>query len=433
MRDTQSALVAAPVRGVLARGAGRSYGDAAQNAGGIVLLEAGAWTGMTVDPVSGTARVPASLTLGQVIEATLPLGWFPMVVPGTRHVTVGGAIASDIHGKNHHADGSFAEHVPEIELVTTAGATHELLPTGPTAAQFWATAGGMGLTGIITAATLQLRPVQSPMIDVVDTLTGDLRDTMDALRDADTTATYTVAWLDLLGRHRGRGVVSRGEHRPSGGGAGGAGEAHPPGGVTAPAIPLRRAGLLHPTLIRAFNAAYFRAAAMGPSARVQTVWQYFFPLDAVGAWSRLYGDRGMLQYQFVVPDDAGDVLQQIIEHLAAAGVPIYLAVLKRLRDGLGPLAFPIRGWTLAADIPAGVPGAAAALDRADLMVAECGGRVYLAKDARTAPGILRRMYPRLAEWNYTRRAMDPDGLLQSDLARRLGLMARDARGGVRHA
>jgi decaprenylphospho-beta-D-ribofuranose 2-oxidase len=191
--------------------------------------------------------------------------------------------------------------------------------------------------------------------------------------------------------------------------------------------------VLHPGLIRAFNAAYLRAATMGPRTRVQSLWHYFFPLDAVGAWSRLYGGHGLLQYQFIVPDDAGDVLTQIIDHLPAAGVPVYLAVLKRLRDGRGALSFPPWGWTLAADIPAGLPVAAAALDRADLMVADCGGRVYLAKDARTAPGILRRMYPRLAEWNATRRAMDPHGLLQSDLARRLGLLEQHTSGGPHDA
>jgi len=416
-------------RGVIPRGMGRSYGDAAQNAGGLVVSTQGLPGTVELDSARGRARVSAGTSLGRLIEHVLPRGWFPGVVPGTQFVSIGGAIASDVHGKNHHRDGSFCEHVREIELAVPRGGRMTLAPNGSDSDAFWATAGGMGLTGVTLAAELQLRPVSSGYMRVDTTRTADLEQSMRVLADADATARYTVAWVDLLARGGalGRGIITAGEHAMPGE-LDDAGDA--PGVVvpsnrrlaSVPVVPVRT-GVLHPGAMRLFNELYFRRAPAEPSRGIEPIWGYFFPLDAVGDWNRLYGRAGMLQYQFVIPDAAADLLIPMVERLVADGVPIYLAVLKRLRDVSGPLGFPIRGWTLALDIPAGVSGLGAALDRLDTAVADCGGRVYLAKDARLRAELLPVMYPRLDEWRMVRDRLDPGRLMRSDLDRRLSLVA----------
>ena len=418
-------------RGVIPRGLGRSYGDAAQNAGGTVISTQAIPGRCQLDSQAGRARVSAGTSLGQVIEHVLPRGWFPAVVPGTQFVSVGGAIASDVHGKNHHRDGSFCGHVRMLELALPSGERLTLTPDGPEADAFWATAGGMGLTGIMLAAELQLRPVATAQMRVDTTRTRDLAHSMQVLRDADATAQYTVAWVDLLcrGRDLGRGVVTAGEHaapQELEAPARGEGVAVPPHRhlASVPVVPTR-SGVLHPAAMRMFNQWYFRAAPVEPVQRIESIWSYFFPLDVVGHWNRLYGRAGMLQYQFVIPDVATDQLIPIVERLVADGVPVYLAVLKRLRGVHGPLGFPINGWTLAIDIPVAVRGLVGALDRLDASVADCGGRIYLAKDSRLRAELLPVMYPRLAEWRAVRDRLDPGRVMRSDLDRRLSLVTSD--------
>ena len=416
-----------PVRGAIARGLGRSYGDAAQNAGGTVIATRGLAAPAELDSATGRVRVAAGTSLGELIADVLPRGWFPAVVPGTQYVTIGGAVASDVHGKNHHRDGSFCEHVHAIELAVPSGARLALTPDGPDAEAFWATAGGMGLTGVTLSAELQLRPVVSARMRVDTTRTRDLEESMRVLGEADATAQYTVAWVDLLARGAalGRGVVTAGEHAtaadivPTGNGVD-----VPPNRrlASVPAMP-GRSGVLHPGAMRLFNELYFRRAPSEQHRGLEPVWGYFFPLDVVGDWNRLYGRAGLLQHQFVIPDAAADRLIPMVERLVGSGVPVYLAVLKRLRDVRGPIAFPLRGWTLALDIPAGAPGLAAALDRLDEQVADCGGRVYLAKDARLRPDLVAAMYPRLPEWRAVRDRLDPGVVMRSDLDRRLSLVA----------
>jgi decaprenylphospho-beta-D-ribofuranose 2-oxidase len=420
-----------PYRGAIARGLGRSYGDAAQNAGGTVISTRSLTASAELDSATGRVRVGAGASLGELIADVLPRGWFPAVVPGTQFVTVGGAIASDVHGKNHHRDGSFCDHAHAIELAVPSGARLSLTPDGPDADAFWATAGGMGLTGVTLSAELQLRPVASARMRVDTIRTGDLEESMRALGEADATAQYTVAWVDLLARGAalGRGVVTAGEHADADEAATAGDGVDVPANrrlASVPAVP-GRAGVLHPAAMRLFNELYFRRAPSEPHRGLEPVWSYFFPLDVVGDWNRLYGRTGMLQHQFVIPDAAADRLIPMVERLVAGGVPVYLAVLKRLRDARGPLAFPLRGWTLALDIPAGVPGLAAALDRLDQDVADCGGRVYLAKDARLRPDLLAAMYPRLSEWRAIRDRLDPGAVMRSDLDRRLSLVASPPR------
>ncbi len=415
------ALRTAPERGVLARGLGRAYGDAAQNSGGLVL-DMTALNGAAVAE-GDVVEAGAGTSIGALIAQLLPSERFPAVVPGTRHVTVGGAIAADIHGKNHHRDGSFCDHVESFVLLTPAGERMEVKP-GDEA--FEATAGGMGLTGVIASARLRVRPVESALMLVDTERATDLDDLLSRLRATDADHRYSVAWIDCLARggSLGRAVLMRGEHARSDDLPASRRDAPltPPPGALLAAPPWVPRGLLNRATVRAFNEAYFRRAPVAEHGRVQPLHSFFFPLDSVRGWNRLYGSSGFLQYQCLVPFGAEETLRALLERLSSAGAPSFLAVLKAMGPGRGLLSFPGPGWTLALDVPA-LPSLARLLDELDELVAEAGGRVYLAKDSRLRPDLLRSMYPELPRWEGIRAQLDPDRVMRSDLARRLALGA----------
>ncbi|MBX9390850.1 FAD-binding protein [Streptomonospora nanhaiensis] len=412
-------------RGVVARGLGRSYGDAAQCAGGVVLDCAHLAPGHRLDPAAGTVTASAGTSLADLIAALLPHGYFPPVVPGTRHVTVGGAIAADIHGKNHHADSSFGAHVRSLRLVTPDGAERAVSPAEDPDL-FWATVGGMGLTGVVTEATFGVLPVETSAMRVDTDRVPDLDSALAAMSATDDRYRYTVCWIDLLARGAalGRGVLTRAHHARA--------DELPPARRRAPlayaphalaaAPPLVPPGLLNPLSVRAFNTAYYARAPRRERGRVRPLTGFFHPLDAVRGWNRLYGPRGLVQYQFAVPFGAEDELRRVVAALAAAGAPSFLTVLKRFGPGTpAPLSFPVPGWTLALDLPAEFPGLARLLRRLDERVLAAGGRIYLAKDSRADPETVHAMYPGLAAWRAVRARVDPRGVLTSDLARRLEL------------
>ncbi|MFC4784660.1 FAD-binding protein [Nocardioides sp. MAHUQ-72] len=413
---------AAGPRGLIARGLGRSYGDPAQNAGGAVLLPV---TGpVEVDAGAGAVVAAAGTSLHDLMTALLPHGRFLPVTPGTRYVTVGGAIACDVHGKSHHVVGSIGRHVDWLELVTADGETRRIGPdTDPDL--FWATVGGMGLTGVITRAALRTIPVETSYVSVTTTRLPDLRATMAAMRETDADHTYSVAWIDTLarGRRLGRSVLSQGEHatRDQLGGAAARQPLATPRGPRLAAPRHLPGGLVRPVTVRAFNELWFRKAPAHRTGEIQSLSTFFHPLDGVGGWNHLYGPRGFVQYQCVVPDGAEDVMARILERITEQGHASFLSVLKRFGPGNpGLLSFPMAGWTVALDLPAH-PALGGLLDHLDELVVTAGGRVYLAKDARLAPERLGRMYPRLDDFRDVRRRVDPSGVFRSDLSRRLEL------------
>ena len=414
-----AALLHAPARGLIARGLGRSYGDPAQNAGGDVLDITGL-TGIALDAANGVATVAAGVSLDALMRECTPQGWWVPVTPGTRQVTVGGAIAADVHGKNHHVDGTFTAHVARMALNLPDGTLVDVYPGD---ALFNATAGGMGLTGVVVEADIQLLPITTALARVDTDRFDDLDSLMAAMASGDDQYRYSVAWVDAGTRGTlGRGILIRGDHAN----AADIPErkrtlAFDPGTLaTVPALVPN--GLLNKASITALNEAWFRKAPRQRRDELQSLTAFFHPLDMARDWNRMYGPRGFLQYQFVVPDSAGHVVQRTLEALRTIGATSFLTVLKRFgAEGPGLLSFPQPGWTLALDIPTGVPGLAPVLDRLDELVIEGGGRLYLAKDSRMTPRTLELTYPRLAQFRALRAEIDPNRRLNSDLARRLDL------------
>ncbi len=413
-------------RGIIARGLGRSYGDPAQNAGGTVL-DMTALRGITAfDRTNGTVTALAGTSLEDLMRWLIPEGWFVPVTPGTRHVTVGGAIANDIHGKNHHFAGSWCEHVHSITLATPAMGT---ITVGPHAHPdlYWATVGGIGLTGIIIDATFDLQRIETSQIVADTDKTRNVDDVMALMTDGDDSYEFSVAWIDLssTGRSLGRSVLERGRFATID--ELGTEAVDDPLAYRADALatmPITAPGrLLNPLTVRALNEAWYAKSPKKRRGRLLTIPWYFHPLDMLRHWNRGYGPAGLLQWQIVVPFGAEDVLQRVIAELAATGCASMVNVLKRFGSASGGmLSFPMQGWTLSVDLAAEVTRAASVLDRLDDWVLAAGGRHYLAKDSRMRPETFAAGYPRLAEFDAVRATVDPEHRLRSDLARRLELV-----------
>jgi FAD/FMN-containing dehydrogenase len=375
---------------VLPHAWGRSYGDSCLNHGGALLDTAGLDRFISLDQTGGLLRCEAGVTLADILALIVPRGWFLPVLPGTRWVSVGGAIANDIHGKNHHRAGSFGAHVTALELLRSSG---ERLICDPSrnADLFRATIGGLGLTGLILWAELRLVRVPGPGIALERIRYPDL-DAFLELSAGDAEYEYTVAWLDCLarGRQLGRGVYLRGDH------------AELPG---APPSPLRRPPLRVPVdapplllnrwTLSAFNAVYYRRAPRNPGRKVVPYDRFFFPLDGVDGWNRLYGRPGFVQYQCVVPEDRPEALRALLERVSHSGQTAGLGVLKRFGDApaAGLLSFPRPGFTLAVDIAFRGEGTLDLLEALDAIVRHAGGAVYPAKDARMSAESFRAFFP----------------------------------------
>ncbi|WP_425440478.1 FAD-binding protein [Prauserella shujinwangii] len=420
------AVVEAGERGVIARGLGRSYGDPAQNAGGLVVDMTALDRIHAIDPDSGHVDVDAGVSLDALMRAALPHGLWVPVLPGTRQVTVGGAIGSDIHGKNHHTAGSFGNHVVSMELLTADGTVHTLTPDGPEADLFWATVGGNGLTGIILRATIAMTHTETAYFVADLDRTADLDETIALFSDgSDDRYDYSSAWFDSIstGRNLGRAAFGRGSLAKL--------EDLPPKlranplKVDAPQLAtlpdVFPNGLANKLTFSAIGELYYRKTPKRARGVIQNLTQFYHPLDLFGEWNRAYGPKGFLQYQFIVPFAAEDEFRRIVRRIAESGHVSFLNVFKRFGEGnRAPLSFPMPGWNICVDFPIkeGLGRFCRELDEAVLAM---GGRLYTAKDSRTGPAEFARMYPRLDEWRKIRQSVDPDGVFKSDMARRLEL------------
>lgn len=410
-----------PASDLIVRGLGRSYGDAAQRTGGSILVTTECDQVRWIDRDNGVVQADAGVSIGQLINRFTPKGWFVPVTPGTRHVTVGGAIAADIHGKNHHVDGSFGQHVLSMRMRLASNEVVTLSPTQQ-GELFWATVGGMGLTGIIIDAVIQLMAIPTAIVAVETQRLQTLDELMAEMRHSDHDHDFSVAWVDLLGNARSvltQGSFAQAEQLESLGAANAAGSHRRPStpSIGLPRVPLPRVAVT--PAVKAFNELWWRKAPAELTVTGESITAFFHPLDAISDWNRVYGRTGFVQWQCVVPDSATQSLYELVERLGA--LPSFFTVLKRFGPGnQSPLSFPAPGWTLAVDLPA-TPKALNGLGALDRIVAEAGGRIYLAKDARMARDLFEQMYPRLAEFKAIRADVDPDGRFASDLSNRLGL------------
>ena len=413
-------------RGVIARGLGRSYGDNAQNGGGLVIDMTPLNRIHSISADDHLVDVDAGVNLDQLMKAALPFGLWVPVLPGTRQVTVGGAIACDIHGKNHHSAGSFGNHVRSMDLLTANGELHRLTPDGTEAELFWATVGGNGLTGIILRATIEMTPTETAYFIADGDVTASLDETIAFHSDgSEANYTYSSAWFDAISAppKLGRAAISRGSlarfdqlpaklrRNPL--------KFDAPQLLTLPDIFPN--GLMNKYTFTPIGELWYRKSGTY-RGKVQNLTQFYHPLDMFGEWNRAYGSAGFGQYQFVVPTEAIDEFKAIICDIQKSGHYSFLNVFKLFGPGnRAPLSFPIPGWNVCVDFPikAGLNGFLNELDR---RVLKFGGRLYTAKDSRTNADIFHAMYHRIDEWIAVRRKVDPNGVFASDMARRLELL-----------
>lgn len=407
----------------IARGASRSYGDPSFITGGTVLDIQPRNHFLEFDSTTGVLRAEAGVTLGEILEVMVPRGWFLPVTPGTKYPTLGGSLAADVHGKNHHVDGNISNFCDAMTLILADGSEVRCSPV-ERPDLFWATCGGMGLTGIIKDVTLRLRRIETSMIRVRYDRCRDLDTVMALLTENAADYLYTVAWIDCLakGSSLGRSVIMRGDHvkladLPT---------EHHAHRLRTHRPPRLRMPIdfpsfaLSPLTVHAFNAVYYRAQKEGE--RLVHYDPFFYPLDAVHEWNRCYGRRGFLQYQCVLPHQTSrEGLVYLLESFSRTGNASFLAVLKTLGAESGPLGFPLPGFTLALDIPITGEPLLRLLDELDERVVSLGGRLYFAKDSRMNARWIAPMYPRLPEWLAVKRQVDPGNLFASDLSRRLQL------------
>jgi FAD/FMN-containing dehydrogenase len=386
---------------ILPFGMGRSYGDSCLNDGGVLLLTTGLNRFIRFDQENGLLRCEAGVSLDDILKTIVPRGWFLPTTPGTKFVTVGGAIANDIHGKNHHRAGTFGCHVTRFELLRSDGSRMECSPT-ENPDWFAATMGGLGLTGLITWAEFKLRAIQGPMIEMESIKFSNLSEFFQISRESDERFEYTVSWIDCLakGGSLGRGICMRGKHAAQGS------EKNAQLGRRISVPFMMPNFLLNSYFMKAFNLAYY--SRQGPLKRSTVHYDsFFYPLDSIGHWNRIYGSRGFFQYQFVVPfSENQEAVREIVDRVASSRLGTFLAVLKTFGSIKSPgmLSFPQPGTTLALDFPNRGAATFKLFEEMDTVVSRAGGRLYPAKDARMPAHVFQTGFPR---WREFSRYVDP--------------------------
>jgi FAD/FMN-containing dehydrogenase len=385
-----------PAASALPFGNGRSYGDSCLNTGGVLLQTRSLDRFIHFDRESGVLACEAGILLADILRLAVPAGWFLPVVPGTQYVTVGGAIANDVHGKNHHCAGTFGGHLRRLELLRSDGTRFWCSPTEQPD-WFCATVGGLGLTGLIVAAELQLRPVAGPWMEVETIRYSSLEAFFHLSEASDRSHEYSVAWIDCLagGKNTGRGLLQRANHskRPD------MGPARRSRGLSIPIAP--PVSLVNPVSLRLFNTLHYHRQRRTCVTATTHYQSFFFPLDGIGNWNRLYGPRGFYQYQCVIPAGAAHwATAELLAETRASGLGSFLAVLKRCGAAGSPglLSFPHEGVTLALDFPNRGERVFRLFERLDSIVASAAGRLYPAKDARMPAALFRSGYPRWQEF-----------------------------------
>jgi len=399
----------------------RSYGDSALNDFGISISSLDR-KDIEVSAENRTAHCGSGVTIGELEIASLEKGFFPYVVPGTQYVTIGGAIASDIHGKSHHLVGSFGNYVQTIKLRQSDNVLKNLAPIGDNSNSFWATVGGMGLTGFIESAVIKLKKIDSPFIRVKNIRVHDLSQMLRMLKEVENNYEYVVAWIDFSGKFNGRGVITVGNHTSS---------------IKTSKVSsffksmekmkklirvpnTKNLKVINRMTIRIFNSLWFYKPSTNGLVHIA---QFMHPLDGIGNWNNLYGKTGFIQYQFVIPFENEDYLFEVLSKFAAIGAYSPMTVLKGMGDkSQGYLSFPMKGWTLAIDLPAYYEGLQELLDEIDSELISLGGRVYLTKDSRMKGQHLKVMYPNLDTWRSIRSEMDARNLWSSNQSKRLGIL-----------
>ena len=417
LRDLRGLVATQPT--LIARGLGRAYGDAALLPGGVVRMERFDHL-IEFDAAQGIVRAQAGVTLAALMELFIPKGWLVPVLPGTRHATIGGAVACNVHGKNHWREGDLAEHVVSVRLTIASGETIECSPQ-MNADIFWATAGGMGMTGIIEEVTLKLKPIASASLEALTYRVDSVHDMIAAFEHYKNSSDYMVGWIDHMATDDiGRGVFEAARHITEGEGG------DPLSSFSPMKTRLSVPCFLPPFILNRYTMALynkwrFRRASHDRESEIVDLGGFFHPLDGIRNWNRLYGRRGFFQYQCLLPETP-DVAAHIHDLLAAIQrqkLFSFLAVIKYHRDGQGLLTFPIKGYSIALDFPntARVRNMIPQLDR---WVAGHGGRVYLAKDAMLAPDVFMQMYGNKAnEWRDLIRDLDPTARFTSLMCERL--------------
>lgn len=391
-------------RSLLPHGLGRSYGDSCLNNGGSLLLTRGLDRFIAFDPESGVLRCEAGVSLAEILALVVPRGWMLPVTPGTKYVTVGGAIANDVHGKNHHRQGTFGAHVRAFDLVRSDGSRTLCSPT-QNEALFGATIGGLGLTGLVVSAELQLRPIQSPLIESQTVKFANLSEFFELNTESERDFEYTVAWMDshAKGSSLGRGHYIRGNHAP----AQSSSKPWKPGKPKL-AVPFDLPGfVLGPPTIKLFNFVYYHRQYRRVKPRLGGFEPFFYPLDAIRNWNRIYGRNGFFQYQFVLPlTDSTELVSELFKRIARSGEGSFLAVMKTFGDVESPgwLSFPRPGITLALDFRNAGEKTMRLFRSLDEIVDEAGGALYPAKDARMSGDSFRRAFPR---WKAFSEHIDP--------------------------